>query len=169
MQYIVVILQKKVYRLFCTQIKLQKFGNFSQFFDPVSFIIFVIMDVISECNNPIGASLDSVQSHDKNILEKNNCQVQPSNTPKRKRKYAPRKNKNDLVGKTKKLKKSREVSKAFSSFDTGNALNANNKNIDKLKTEPNNVLNPFTFSIILHVLQQRRNELINSLNVSSSN
>ena len=118
------------------------------------------MDVISECNNPIGASLDSVQSHDKNILE---------NTPKRKRKYTPRKTKTDLVGKTKKLKKSRQVSKAFSSFDTGNALNASNKNIDELKTEPNNVLNPFTFSIILHVLQQRRIELINSLNVSSSN
>ena len=126
------------------------------------------MDVISECNKTIGASLDSVESHDKNILEKNKCQLQPSNAPKRKRKYAPRKTKTDLVGKTKKLKKIRQVSKAFSSFDTGNASNASNKNIDELKTEPNNVLNPFTFSIILHVLQQRRNELINSLNVSSS-
>ena len=126
------------------------------------------MDVISECSKIIGSNLDSVESHDKIILEQNKCQVQPSNAPKRKRKYAPRKNKNDLVGKTKKLKKSREVSKAFSSFDTKNALNASNKNIDEFETEPNNVLNPFTFSIILHVLQQRRNELINSLNVSSS-
>ena len=125
------------------------------------------MDVIAECSKTIGAHLDSVESHDKNILEKNNCQIQPSNAPKRKRKYAPRKTKNDLVGKTKKLKKSRQVSKALASFDTGNALNASNKNIDELKAEPNNVLNPFTFSIILHVLQQRRNELINSLNVSS--
>ena len=126
------------------------------------------MDVIAECNKTIGANLDSVESQNKNILEKNNCQVQPSNAPKRKRKYAPRKTKNDLVGKTKKSKKSRQVSKVFASFDTRNALNASNKNIDELKTEPNNVLNPFTFSIILHVLQQRRNEIINSLNVSSS-
>ena len=128
------------------------------------------MDVIAECSKTIGANLDSVESHDKNILEKHNGQVQPSNAPKRKRKYAPRKTKTDLVGKTKKLKKSRQVSKAFASFDTRNELDASNKNIDELKkTEPNNVLNPFTFSIILHVLQQRRNELINSLNVSSSN
>ena len=127
------------------------------------------MDVIAECNKTIGASLDRVESHDKNIPENNNCQVQPSNAPKRKRKYAPRKTKTDLVGKTKKLKKSRQVSKALASFDTGNALNASNRNIDELKTEPNILLNPFTFSIILHVLQQRRNELINSLNVSSSN
>ena len=126
------------------------------------------MDVIADCSKTIGANLDSGESHDNNILEKHNGQVQPSNAPKRKRKYAPRKTKNDLVGKTKKSKKSRQVSKAFASFDTRNALNASNKNIDDLKKEPNNVLNPFTFSIILHVLQQRRNELINSLNVSSS-
>ena len=125
------------------------------------------MDVIAECSRTIGANLDSVESHDKNILEQNKCQVQPSNAPKRKRKYAPRKNKTDPAGKTKKLKKSRQISKAFASFDTRNELDASNKNIDELKTEPNNVLNPFTFSIILHVLQQRRNELINSLNVSS--
>ena len=127
------------------------------------------MDVTDECNKTIGPNLDSVESQNKNILEKNNCQVQPCNAPKRKRKYAPRKSKNDLVGKTKKSKKSRQVSKVFASFDTRNALNASNKNIGELKTEPNNVLNPFTFSIILHMLQQRRNELINSLNVSSSN
>lgn len=127
------------------------------------------MDHMVECNKAIAANMDSVESHDKNILEKNNCQVLLSNAPKRKRKYAPRKTINDLVGKPKKLKKSRQVSKAFARFDTRNALHASNKDIDELKTEPNHVLNPFTFSIILHVLQQRRNELINSLNVSSSN
>ena len=94
------------------------------------------------------------ESHETGELKTNNSNPLAKKAIKRKRKYSPRKIKNRVLPRSKRLERQVKLS------ERTNDLDSNDKDINILGkncTQTDSFINPFALSLFLSMIQQRRN------------